>query len=102
MQLGGPSELFHFISHRYPSWKGYLKGMRQDGTWGDHMMLVAVANKFKTCIRVLNTKSEEIKITPECVVDNSKMLVLGHVQELHYVSLRPKQGNALFVCGHRC
>ena len=102
MQLGGPSDLFPFVSHRYSSWEEYLKGMRQDGIWGDHMILVAAANLYRTCIRVLNTQSRETKITPRCVVHNSEMLVLGHVQELHYVSLRPKQGNALFGCGHRC
>ena len=102
MQLGGPSELFPFVSDRYSSWEEYLKEMRQDGIWGDHMILVAVANKYKTCIRVLNTHSRETKIPPQPGVDNSEMLVLGHVQEHHYVSLRPNQGNALFVCGHRC
>lgn len=102
MQLDGPSELFFFVSDRYSSWEEYLKRMRQDGTWGDHLILVAVANKYKTCIRVLNTQSKETTIYPQCVDDNSNMLVLGHVQELHYVSLWPKQGNALFVCGHGC
>ena len=102
MQLGGPSELFLFVSDRYSSWEEYLKRMRQDGTWGDHLILVAVANLYKTCIRVLDTQSRETEIPPRYVGDNSEMLVLGHVQELHYVSLRPKEGNALFVCGHRC
>lgn len=102
MQLGGPSELLPFVSDRYFSWEDYLKDMRQCGTDGDHMILVAVANKYKCYIRVLNTQSRETKIHPQCAVDDSKTLVLGHVPELHYVSLRPKQGNALFVCGHRC
>ena len=102
MQLGHPWELFPFVSFRYSSWKEYLKAMRQDGIDGDHMILVAVANYYKTCICVLNTQSQKTIIRPKCVVDNSKMLVLGHVPELHYVSLRPEQGNPFFVCGHRC
>ena len=102
MQLGGPSDLYPFVSDRYISWEEYLKHMRQCGTDGNHMILAAAANIYKCYIRVLNTQSQEIEIPPQCAVDDSKTLVLGHVPELHYVSIRPKQGNALFVCGHRC
>ena len=69
--------------------------MEQDGAWGDHVILCAAANYFKTCIRVVSSlsHSNDVIITPHCPVDESKPLVLGHIHEMHYVSLQPVQGN---------
>ena len=68
--------------------------MEQDGTWGDHVILCAAANRFETCIRVISSlfHSNDVIITPHCAVDESKPLVLGHIHEVHYVSLQPVQG----------
>ena len=68
--------------------------MEQDGTWGDHVILCAAANHFKTCIRVVSSLSHgnDVIIMPHCAVDESKPLVLGHIHEVHYVSLQPVQG----------
>ena len=83
------TELFNFVN-RYQSWDDYLKNMAQEGTWGDNVILHAVANYFHTCIDVVSlTHHQDLRITPEHDVDNSNQLVLGHVHELHYVSLRP-------------
>ena len=69
--------------------------MEQDGAWGDHVILCAAANYFETCIRVVSSlsHSNDAIITPHCPVDESKPLVLGHIHEMHYVSLQPVQGN---------
>ena len=69
--------------------------MEQDGAWGDHVILCAAANYFETCIRVVSSlsHSNDVIITPHCPVDESKPLVLGHIHEMHYVSLQPVQGN---------
>ena len=69
--------------------------MEQDGAWGDHVILCAAANYFETCIRVVSSLSHnnDVIITPHCPVDESKPLVLGHIHEMHYVSLQPVQGN---------
>jgi len=70
--------------------------MEQDGTWGDHVILYAVANYFETYIDVISSQSgySDIAIRPDRHVISTNPLVLGHIHEVHYVSLRPKQGEA--------
>ena len=65
--------------------------MMTDGTWGDHVILHAAANCFTTCIRVISSlpHHDDVIIYPENDVTGARgnQLVLGHVHELHYVSL---------------
>ena len=70
--------------------------MKQDSTWGDHVILYATANRYKTCIHVISSQSNlcDLTIRPEGHVTSINPLVLGHVHEVHYVSLQPKQGKA--------
>ena len=65
--------------------------MMADGTWGDPVILHAAANCFTTCIRVISSLPHhgEVMICPEYDVTGGNRLVLGHEQELHYVSLVP-------------
>ena len=78
--------------------------MEQDGAWGDHVILCAAANYFETCIRVVSSlsHSNDVIITPHCPVDESKPLVLGHIHEVHYVSLQPVQGTAHYITAIKC
>ena len=67
--------------------------MAEDGTWGNHVVLVAAANRFGTPICVISsmTDHEDILITPSFASSqDTEPLVLGHVFECHYVSLEPK------------
>ena len=66
--------------------------MEQDGAWGDHLILCAAANCFETCIHVVSSLHNDVVIRPHSLVDESKPLVLGHIHEVHYVSLQPIQG----------
>ena len=67
--------------------------MMTDGTWGDHVILHGAANCFETCIQVVSGHHNDVIICPEYDVTASNRLVLGHVHELHYVSLiPPKEG----------
>ena len=70
--------------------------MEEDGAWGDHVILCAAANYFETCIRVVSSlsHSNDVIITPHCSVDESKPLVLGHIPEVHCVSLQPVKDTA--------
>ena len=70
--------------------------MEQDGTWGDHVILYATANFYKTNIYVISSQlnHRDLTIRPDGHVISTKPLVLGHVHEVHYVSLQPKQGEA--------
>ena len=76
--------------------------MEQDGTWGDHVILYAAANCYKTNIQVISSQSNhcDLTIRPDGHVISTNPLVLGHVHEVHYVSLQPKQGEAL--CNTLC
>ena len=65
--------------------------MMLEGTWGDHVILHGVANCFGTCIHVISsvTHHSDVLICPEYDDTGGNRLVLGHVHELHYVSLIP-------------
>ena len=68
--------------------------MLADGTWGDHVILHGAAYCFQTCIHVISSlpHRHDVMICPEFDVTGSNRLVLGHVHELHYVSLIPQIG----------
>jgi len=70
--------------------------MEQDGAWGDHVVLYATANCYKTDIHVISSQlnHHDLTIWPDVNGISTNPLVLGHVREVHYVSLRPKQGEA--------
>ena len=68
--------------------------MMADGTWGDHVILHGAANCFQTCIHVISSlpHRHDVMICPEFDVTGNNRLVLGHLYELHYVSLIPQIG----------
>ena len=70
--------------------------MVKDGTWGDHVVLFAAANHFQTSIRIISSLDREIVVQPDHALANTTPLVLGHIHELHYVSLQPRQGKTFF------
>ena len=91
-------DLYCYI-HGYQSWPQFLEEMAKDGTWGDHVVLLAAANNYKTPIRVISslTDREVIVVSPNPPVSQgTQPLVLGHVFEYHYVSLEPMPGKG---CG---
>lgn len=85
------TDLLNF-THGYPSWTAYLEKMGKDGTWGDHVILLAAANVYSTPIRVISSLPgrDDVIINPDPPVNHStNKLVLGHIHEEHYVSLIP-------------
>ena len=84
------------------SWANYLSNMEQDGTWGDHVILYGTANRYETYIDVISSQSNhrDLTIRPGGHLISTNPLVLGHVHEVHYVSLQPKQGEA--SCNTQC
>ena len=90
MQSDG-TELAGFITN--PSWTNYLQKMAEDGTWGDHLILLAAANCYECDILVVSsTPSHDCPITPVPPISSAVLLILGHIVEEHYVSLRPLRG----------
>ena len=70
--------------------------MAKDGTWGDHVVLFAAANHFQTPIRIISSLDHEIVVQPDHEIANTSPLVLGHIHELHFVSLQPRPGKTFF------
>ena len=40
----------------YPSWPAYLDALGQDGTWRDHLALIAAANVYHMSIAIVSLK----------------------------------------------
>lgn len=70
--------------------------MEEDGRWGDHFTLQAAADLYETTIHLVDCESRNRDVTIMAREGSSKhsKLMLGHIHELHYVSLRPKLGKA--------
>ena len=83
----GSVHLPSFVSN-HPSWHAYLHAMGQDGTWGDHLTLIAVANMYHVSIVIVSSIEDiqPIVIIPESGQSEGTIL-LGHITELHYVTL---------------
>ena len=79
--------------------------MAADGTWGDHVILHGASNCFQTRIHVISSlpHHHDKIIIPERDVASSNPLVLGHVHNLHYVSLIPLElsGKGVSHCNLR-
>ena len=86
-----------FVSN-HPSWHAYLHSMGQDGTWGDHLTLVA--NMYHVSIVIVSSveDSEPIVINPESGHSEGTIL-LGHIAELHYVTLQLVEDNRQSAVG---
>ena len=69
--------------------------MAKEGTWGDYVVMFAAANYFQTAIRIISSLDREMVVHPEHVVADPTPLVLGHIHELHYVSLQLRKGTIL-------
>lgn len=65
--------------------------MEKDGTCGDHVILMAAANCYNCVIRVISSlpNCSDVIIRPDPPVCDAAQLVLGHIHEVHYVSLVP-------------
>lgn len=77
----------------YGTWSEYCQTMAQEGTWGDHMTLVAISELFKCTIVILSSVELDGKSTDPITVitprrsDSQKVILLSHLHENHYGSL---------------
>ncbi|EGC31761.1 hypothetical protein DICPUDRAFT_156339 [Dictyostelium purpureum] len=73
------------------SWEEYCDSMSKNGTWGDHLTLVAAAEIYKKNISIISSvesqSSSFIEITPSIKCENG--ILLSHFSEFHYGSLCP-------------
>ncbi|XP_060077559.1 uncharacterized protein LOC132557089 [Ylistrum balloti] len=76
-------------------WEDYLSRMEKDGEWGDEMALRGISEVIKRQINIISAigsdQHNQITIQPTGVKsDPTQDLFLGHMDDYHYISLRPK------------
>ena len=72
--------------------ESYLEDMSKDGTWGDHIVLVALANALGRTIRVVTSlETDSYDIVIETDDKEGPPILLGHLSENHYLSLEPME-----------
>ncbi|XP_035689686.1 uncharacterized protein LOC118424981 [Branchiostoma floridae] len=77
------------------NWEGYLSTMSHDGTWGDHIVLQAMADMFGHDVSIVSSVEAENYVTiltpsTGTVGRREPPLLLGHYAENHYASLDGK------------
>ncbi|XP_052805625.1 uncharacterized protein LOC128234994 [Mya arenaria] len=93
----GEGQGTHYRDFMAEDWDKYISRMMNDGEWGDHIALVGVVNVTGHSVQVLDAQGTEAAWTihdPEPGAHahtTDHVLVLGHVGEFHYTSLRPAQ-----------
>ena len=81
------------------SWQHYLTQMSRPGTWADAIIIQAVANCLNLSIHIAESNpvfSPLTVVEPINVTTGTQEIVIGHVDEIHYVStsnIQRKYGN---------
>ena len=74
------------------SWLEYLNNMSMQGTWGDAIIIQAVADQFKLKLVIAETHEHFSEYSIVQAVSSTQQLTevfLGHIDEYHYVSTLP-------------
>ena len=74
------------------SWLEYLNNMSMQGTWGDAIIIQAVADQLKIKIVIAETHEHFTEYSIVQAVSSTQQLTevyLGHIDEYHYVSTLP-------------
>ena len=82
------------------SWLEYRNNMSIQGTWGDAMIIQAVADQLKLKITIAGTHEgfrEYSIIQPVSSTQQLTHVYLGHIDEYHYVSTLPCTSTSGFV-----
>ncbi|XP_071079984.1 uncharacterized protein [Haliotis cracherodii] len=76
--------------NHYPTFRDYIIKMKMLGEWGDNIILQATADLYKVTIRIITTiANEPTFIRPAEYRGDMPVLSIGHLWELHYVTLIP-------------
>lgn len=68
----------------------YLRKMSMDGTWGDHLAIIALAHALRRNIWIVSSsQGNGDHIVIESGNPRADPLLLGYVSDNHYVSLEP-------------
>ena len=67
----------------------YLTDMSGDGFWGDHIVLVVLAHALSRTVVVVSSLVDSQNVVVEPDNHHGEPILLGHLSEIHYVSLEP-------------
>lgn len=88
----------HMSNFVEKNWDEYLRSMRLQGTYGDHVTLLAAAKLYTVDIAVVQSTGRVVIVSGgETGESCSNLLVLGHATESHYVSLVPKGKSETYI-----
>ena len=85
----------HFVEYNTDQpWLQYLQNMSRLGTWADHIIIQAVANKHNLRINITESApnfSESTTVSSIYTGSEAqrRSIYIGHLDELHYVSTAP-------------
>jgi hypothetical protein len=71
------------------SWQQYIQEMSQQGTWCDNVIIQAISNALDCTIYITDSNPSSANATvinPVHCCQNSRIVFLGYVNNLHYVS----------------
>lgn len=73
------------------SWENYMEEMSKPGTWCDNIIIQAVANALSCTIHITDTSpnASATIINPISLQERQKMVFLGYLTDIHYVSTLP-------------
>lgn len=89
----GTTTLGDFIDRdQFPKWASYVAYMSRNGSWGDHITLLAAAEVYGVTITVVSNVEDQgtgqyvTTIQPRSA-KSTKIIYLSHWHEMHYNSL---------------
>ena len=80
------------------SWSQYLSSMAMQGTWPNHVIIQAVADALNLKIYIIESNQnfrEMTLVEPSNVIQNPRLIYIGHIGEMHYVSTSHTSCNQL-------
>jgi hypothetical protein len=75
------------------SWEHYIEEMSQPGTWCDNIIIQAVANALSCTIHITDSSpnANATIVNPISLQQRQKIVFLGYVTDIHYVSTLPNE-----------
>ena len=70
----------------------YVRQVSMDGVWGDHIDIHAFANALNVKVVVVESseQNEVTIVSPDCPNEDTGLIVIGHIGQFHFVSVRQK------------
>lgn len=96
-QLPNGTVISDFKEEQFAEWDDYCSYLAKPGVWGDHLTLMAIAERFRLKIVIITSHRLSHNADPFIVVrpitpppseQEDRTIYLSHLSELHYGSLK--------------